>query len=682
MMNQKNRFEHFIYGGDYNPEQWLDCPDILKRDIELMEKAHINTVTLGVFSWSMLEPQEGVFHFQWLKEIIDKLYEHGIQVILATPSGSRPRWLAEKYPEVLRVREDRVRYLYGERHNHCYTSPVYREKVWEINQKLAETFQCHPAVAMWHISNEYQEACHCPLCQEAFCAWLKNKYRHIDALNHAWWTAFWSHTYSSFEQVESPSAIGEQGLHGLNLDWKRFVTEQTTGFMRHEIKAIRKAGALQPTVTNFMYDYTGLDYYKMAKHADFVSWDSYPTWHKQQDIQTAYNTGLQHDLMRSMKHKTFLLMESCPSSPNWKSVSKINKPGLLTNASLQAVAHGSGSVQFFQIRQSRGGFEKFHGAVIDHYGGEDTRTFREVTKIGELLEQLAEITESHVEAPVAVLYDMESRWAMEDAKGPRNQGLFYHEAVLKSYQAFRKSGVNVDVINMEQSLESYQVIAAPMLYMFRAGIEEKLRRFVQDGGVLIMTYWSGIVDETDLCHLGGTPHSLTDVLGLRSEEIDGLYDGETNRFVPVHGNRLGLEKSYTCRHLCDLIRLKGAVPLMEYADNFYKGYPALAIHPYGKGFAYYISADADADFYEDLYKRILDRQQIRPILERVPEGIEVSSRTDKKFEYVFIQNYTSDAVAICLPDDIDILYGNYDGSILGYATVIFRRKSLSTERSE
>ena len=269
---------------------------------------------------------------------------------------------------------------------------------------------------------------------------------------------------------------------------------------------------------------------------------------------------------------------------------------------------------------------------------------------------------------------------MEDAKGPRNQGLFYHETALKSYVAFRKGGVNVDIINVEQPLEQYQIIAAPMLYMFRAGIEEKLRLFVQNGGILVMTYWSGIVNETDLCHLGGTPHGLTDVLGLRSEEVDGLYDGETNRFLPVQGNELGLEQSYTCRHLCDLIRLKGAVPLMEYADDFYKGYPAVTVHRYGAGLAYYIGADADAEFYQDLYQSIMSERQIRPILDGIPEGIEVSSRINQDFEYVFIQNYTCDAIAICLPDDIDILSGNYDGMIWGYSTIIFQRKNSDVRR--
>ena len=475
--------DRFIYGGDYNPEQWLDRPDIFKQDLLLMKKAHINTVTLGVFSWSTLEPIKDCFNFTWLIDIIDKLYDNGIQVILATPSGARPRWLAETYPEVLRVREDRTRQLYGERHNHCYTSPAYRERVRIINQKLAKTFRNHPGVILWHISNEYRGECHCPLCQEAFRNWLKNKYKDIDSLNRAWWTTFWSHTYNSFHQIESPSSIGDHGLHGLNLDWKRFVTDQTVDFMCEEIHALRDGGATQPVTTNFMDDYKGLNYYNLAKHIDYVSWDSYPTWNKEDEIRTAYNTALQHDLMRSMKQKPFLLMESCPSSPNWQAISKLKKPGLLQSASLQAIAHGSDSVQYFQIRQSRGSFEKFHGAVIDHYGGSDTRVFNEVTETGASLIELKQVIGSKVDSSAAIIYDMENRWAMEDAKGPRNEGLFYHESVLKSYQALRKAALNVDIINMEQSLDSYKLVVAPMLYMFRSGIETKLRTFVENGGL-------------------------------------------------------------------------------------------------------------------------------------------------------------------------------------------------------
>lgn len=599
MIQNDLNIDKFIYGGDYNPEQWLDRPDILKQDLLLMKKAHINTVTLGVFSWSTLEPIKDCFNFTWLIDIIDKLYDNGIQVILATPSGARPRWLAETYPEVLRVREDRTRQLYGERHNHCYTSPAYRERVRIINQKLAKTFRNHPGVILWHISNEYRGECHCPLCQEAFRNWLKNKYKDINSLNRAWWTTFWSHTYNSFHQIESPSSIGDHGLHGLNLDWKRFVTDQTVDFMCEEIHALRDGGATQPVTTNFMDDYKGLNYYNLAKHIDYVSWDSYPAWNKEDEIRTAYNTALQHDLMRSMKQKPFLLMESCPSSPNWQAISKLKKPGLLQSASLQAIAHGSDSVQYFQIRQSRGSFEKFHGAVIDHYGGSDTRVFNEVTETGASLIELKQVIGSKVDSSAAIIYDMENRWAMEDAKGPRNEGLFYHESVLKSYQALRKAALNVDIINMEQSLDSYKLVVAPMLYMFRSGIETKLRTFVENGGILIMTYWSGIVNETDLCYLEGTPHSLLDVFGLRSKEIDGLYEWEENSLIPIPENSLQLHTSYKCKNLCDLVQLNGATPLMNYGSDFYQGTPALTVNQYGKGYAYYICTDAEELFYHD-----------------------------------------------------------------------------------
>ena len=261
---------------------------------------------------------------------------------------------------------------------------------------------------------EYGGECHCPLCQKAFRNWLKEKYQTIENLNDKWCTTFWSHTYNSFDQIESPSKIGETQLHALNLDWKRFVTDQTADFVKWEIKALRDAGAEQPSTINMMYNFTGLNYYKFADVIDFVSWDNYPTWHKEAETVTAMDTGMQHDIMRSIQKKPFYLMESCPSATNWQSVSKLKKPGMLQAASLQAVAHGSDSVLYFQMRQSRGASEKFHGAVIDHYGGSDTRVFREVTKVGAALEQLQEVNGSQNPAEAAVIYDVENRWAVED----------------------------------------------------------------------------------------------------------------------------------------------------------------------------------------------------------------------------------------------------------------------------
>lgn len=665
-------FDKLLYGGDYCPEQWLDHPEILEQDITYMKNAGINVVTLGVFAWSVYEPCEGEYHFEWLEEIIDNLYANGISVILATPSGARPVWMAKKYEEVLRVNKDGTRNLFGGRHNHCFTSPIYRQQVRKINIELAKRFGKHPAVLMWHISNEYNGECHCRLCQKAFRTWLKDKYGTIDEINKKWWLTFWSHSYNSFDQIDSPQELGEKDVHGLNLAWNRFVTHQTTDFMKAEIQALREGGATQPTTTNLIYNLKGINYAELMKYVDYVSWDSYPDWHQENTVNVAMDTGLVHDFMRCLKQKPFLLMESCPSSPNWQVVSKLKEPGLLMNASLQAIAHGSNSVQYFQIRQGRGGFEKFHGAVIDQYGGDDTRVYQEVKEIGETLDVLKVITQSRVEAQVAIIYDIESRWALEDAQGPRNKGLFYHEAVMKSYQALKRYGLNVDVIDAEKELDKYKVAVVPMLYMFRAGIEEKIRNFVDKGGILIMTYWSGIADENDLCFMGGTPHKLMDVLGLRSEEIDGIEDEDINYVMPVLGNKLGINREFSCNHLCELVRVSDASTLMTYKSKFYAGKPALTCNSYGKGLAYYICADMEQAFYDDIYSRILQDGGIKGLVTGIPKNVEISSRETNQHVYIFIQNYGNETIKMELPAGARIVCGDTSGELKGLSTVVMQ----------
>lgn len=643
-----------LYGGDYNPDQWLKHPEILREDLRLMKKAHINTVTLGMFSWAKLEPEEGRYEFKWLEEIIDRMYKNGISVILGTPSGARPHWLAEKYPEVLRTDESRRKQLFGMRHNHCYTSPVYREKTQSINRRLAETFDAHPGVILWHISNEYGGECHCELCQKSFRDWVKEKYKTIEEVNRCWNTSFWSHDYSSFEQIESPSTIGEESIDGLVLDWKRFVTYQTIEFMKCEIRAIRSTGSTKPVTTNMMYNFKDLNYHEMAKELDYISWDCYPFWGKNNDSIIATDTGLQHDLMRSLKKQPFFMMESCPGATNWQPISKLKRPGVLAAQSFQAIAHGSDSVLYFQIRKGRGGSEKFHGALIDHSGREDDRTFIECCEVGNGLEQLKQVTGCEVSSQAAIIYDWENWWAMENSQGPRNQGMHYYDTVLKSYKALRNQGLNVDIIDMTQELKEYKLVIAPMLYMFRNGIQRKIREFVDAGGCFVLTYWSGIVDEHDLCCLGGTPGDLMDVMGLRTTEIDGLYDEDLNYIMPCYNmcDYFGTPKEwwkdkYEIRNLCQLAQLDAAIPLMFYADDFYAGSPAFTVNQYGKGYAYYVGADVEQSFYEDVYKVIAEKHAIKsPIQSSIPGGVEITTRENEKEVFLFIQNFNTKEVAI------------------------------------
>ena len=673
-MARKIEYGRMLHGGDYNPEQWLDRPDILKKDIEYFKKAHINTVSVGIFSWAVLEPEEGKYNLGWLEEIIDNLYKEGISTILATPSGARPKWMADKYPEVLRMDPDRTRRFFGGRHNHCYTSPVYRQKVHDMDKLLSQRLGSHPGVILWHISNEFGGECYCPLCQQKFREWLKEKYGTIEKLNSSWCTTFWSHIYNSFDQIEAPSPKGENELHALKLDWNRFVTDRTIDFIKGEVAAIREGGSELPVTANLMYDYNGLDYKKFRDVLDVVSWDNYPSWHKKEEYFTAIDAGMQHDLMRSIKNQPFLLMESCPSATNWKPINKLKKPGMMLAASLQAVAHGSDSVLYFQLNQSQGASEKFHGAVIDHYGGEDTRVFKEVTEVGEALETLKEVCGSQMKSPAAVLYDRENNWAIQDAQGPRNENMFYTEAVQKQYRALREQGLNVDVISMEHELSSYKIVAAPMAYMFKDGYEEKLRAYAENGGTLVITYWTGLVDGTDKCFLGGTPYGLMEAAGLRTTEIDALYDWEENHGISEPGNHLGISGTYTCKNLCELVKVSDAEVLMRYGDDFYAGAPVVTHKAYGKGHVYYVGADMEQAFYSDFYGKAAKEAGIQAPLGFVPAEVSVTLRENQENEYLFIQNYARETKAVPVPAEYEVIYGAADEIMQPLATRVLKKK--------
>ncbi|MBY6352502.1 beta-galactosidase [Enterobacter sichuanensis] len=641
-----------LHGADYNPEQWENYPGIIEQDIAMMQQAKCNVMSVGIFSWAKLEPREGEYDFAWLDNIIEKLYAAGIHIFLATPSGARPAWMSQKYPEVLRVGRNRVPALHGGRHNHCMSSPVYRAKTLKINGLLAERYSHHPAVLGWHISNEYGGECHCDLCQARFRDWLKARYKTLDALNHAWWSTFWSHTYTDWSQIASPAPQGEVSIHGLNLDWRRFNTAQVTDFCRHEVAPLKAANAELPVTTNFMEYFYDYDYWQLAKAIDFISWDSYPMWHREKDeTALACYTAMYHDMMRSLKGgKPFVLMESTPSTTNWQPTSKLKKPGMHILSSMQAVAHGADSVQYFQWRKSRGSVEKFHGAVIDHVGHLDTRVGREVTRLGEMLARLPGVVGCRTEARVAIVFDQQNRWALDDAEGPRNMGMEYEKTVNEHYRPFWEKGIAVDVIDADGDLSQYALVIAPMLYMVREGFAGRAEAFVANGGHLVTTYWTGVVDETDLCHLGGFPGPLRKLLGIWAEEIDCLGEGERNLVQGLAGNAAGLQGPYQVRHLCELIHAESAQVLATYRDDFYAGRPAVTVNRVGKGKAWHVASRNDLPFQRDFFAGIINELALpRAIESELPPGVVATARTDGETSWVFVQNYTAQQQYITLP---------------------------------
>ena len=636
-----DKYPHFLHGGDYNPEQWIHDKSIWDKDMELMREANINEMTVGIFSWAMLEPREGEFDFSFLDEIIEKIYQNGGRVVLATPSGARPHWMADKYPEVLRVTGNLERRHFGARHNHCYTSPVYREKVRIINTKLAERYGKHPAVVAWHISNEYGGGCFCPLCQDAFRNYLRKRYDNdIEKLNLAYWSTFWSHHYDSFEQVEAPMPLGEESVHGLSLDWRRFISLQTADFMRAEVAPLKEICPELPVTTNMMPGVLDTNYYDMADIMDVASWDTYPDWHSGEP-NVAVGNAFWNDFFRSLKQRPFMLMENCPGATNWKPYNKIKRPGMDRTAALQSVAHGSDTVQYFQFRKSRGSVEKFHGAVVDHVGTNETRVFKAVSEIGATLKAIDEICGTMPKVRVAIIYDWESHWALMDAQFIQKDNKKYNETEISYYRPLWERGISVDIISAHGDFSKYDFIIAPMLYMTDEDTIERLSSFVENGGTLYATYTLGMVNESDLCHLGGFPGGrLRQVFGIWNEEIDGLWPHDR---VKVKTND---PSEYEGVDICEIIHSEGAEVLATYASEFYEGTPAMTVNSYGKGKAYYQAFRDCGEFKDRFIEKIVDDLGIeRAVPDRMPLDVSAHKRFDGDTTYLFVENYSDRGVS-------------------------------------
>ncbi|HNB52784.1 MAG TPA: beta-galactosidase [Anaerolineales bacterium] len=623
------------HGADYNYEQWLETPDVLREDFRLMNRTHCTAMSVGIFSWAKLEPREGEYDFRWLDNLMDDLHGHGIRAILATPSAAHPAWLTARYPEVQRMNALGQREPHRGRQNFCRTSPVFREKVTAINTRLAERYKDHPALLLWHVSNEYgSQGCYCPTCLADFQRWLAARYGDLDAVNRAWWTTFWSHTYAAWDQITPVDASN----NGLLLDWQRYNSDQVLDFYRMECAPLRQLTPHIPITTNFMRPDVGLDYWKIAEPVDIACWDSYPEWHVHDDVQTACETAFYHDLHRSYKQgQPFYLLESSPSQTNWQALSRLKRPGLLKLASAQALAHGALGVNYFQWRQSRGGEEKFHGAVVAHRGGETSRTFREVVEVGEMLAEYPEMAAARTPARVGIIYDFENEWALRQAHLPRKVNKEYQATCIEHYAHFWRQGIPVDVINTRQDFSRYALIIAPMLYLLSEATAARLTEFVRAGGTLVTTYMTGWVNETDLAHLGSP---LEAVWGFKLVEYDTFGVDFGTQMMCTPGNSLNLTGSLFCGRFADLLEPVTAEVLAEYAGEFYAGQAAITVHAFGQGKAYHLGTQVEDAFLGEFYEKVCAQLGLEPLLS-VPFGVSAQMRQTDRQQFLFLMNFAN-----------------------------------------
>ena len=639
-----------LYGGDYNPEQWDEA--VWEEDMRMFRLAGIDCVTLNVFSWAALQSDEVTYHFERLDKIMELVRKNNLKVVMATSTAAHPAWMAKKYPEVLRTEFNGMKRKFGSRHNSCPNSPVYQKYSVALARKLAERYGTYDNIVTWHISNEYGGECYCENCEKAFRVWLKEKYGSIEALNKAWNTSFWGHTFYDWDEIVVPNLQSEHfaqdrtTFQGISLDYRRFNSDSILHNYLGEYEAVKAVTPHIPVTTNLMGFYKALDYQKWAGYMDVVSWDNYPD-----PTDPPALVAMRHDLMRGLKQGApFMLMEQTPSVTNWQSYNLLKRPGDMRLISYQAVAHGADTVMFFQMRRSIGACEKFHGAVIDHVGTENTRVFREVSQLGEELKRLGDTTlDSRTPSKVAMLVDWDNWWALEYSAGP-SCDLKYMDELANYYTALYDNNISVDIISAQDPLDDYKVVIAPVMYMTKPGADEKIRKFVSEGGTFVTTFLSGLVDEHDLVITGGYPGKLRDILGIWVEETDALPSYMKNSFS-WNG------KDYDCGLICDIMHMENAQALACYDKDFYEGTPVLSKNEFGKGHAYYVATHAGQDFYADFLNKVLEEQGVEPVFKPC-KGVEITLRRKEETNFLFFLNHNpQETVLIAEKPGTDLLTG-------------------------
>ncbi|NJQ02792.1 beta-galactosidase [Streptomyces zingiberis] len=621
------------YGADYNPEQW--DTEVWEEDVRLMRQAGVNLVSLGVFSWGLVEVADGEFDWGWMDEIVGLLEEHGIAIDLATPTAAPPAWLLAAHPEILPVERDMRQHWPGARLGWCPSSPVFRDHALRIVRALADRYGHREHVVMWHVSNELgggNGRCYCDTSAAAFRAWLRRRYGTVDTLNEAWGTAFWGHTYRDFGHILPPRGDGAKNP-SLVLDFDRFSSDELLAHYLAEREVLKSVTPGLPVTTNFMVgaEPDVVDYPRWARHMDIVANDHYT---RSTDPVPEQDVALSGDRMRAMttERRPWLLMEHSTSAVNWQPRNRAKTPGEMIRNSLSHVGHGADGVLFFQWRASRAGAEQFHSAMVPH-AGEDTEVHRDVRTLGGHLRSLAPVLGSRApRARVGILFDDEAGWALTKGIKPNNH-LSYGRIVRDWHHAFWRLNETIDVLPPWSDLTGYEVLVVPGLFLTDDGTAARVRGFAEAGGTVVVGFLSGIVDENDQVRLGGYPGAFRDLLGVWCEEFRPLQEGE----------RFTLDNGWSGTDWTELLRVRDAEVIARYAGGPLGGHPAITSRSLESGGrAVYVSAGLDRDALLALARSLTPPAAAASL----PDGVEVLVRRNDEETFTFYINHTGEDVAV------------------------------------
>jgi beta-galactosidase len=660
------------FGVDYHPEQWvypyggtLENPEAAwERDAELMQKAGINVVRMGEFTWGICEPEEGKYNFEWLRRCMDLLGNAGIQTVLATPTAAPPVWLTRKHPEILPVDERGIVKREGTRRAVCLNSDVYWAHSKQVVETMAKTLGDHSQLIAWQIDNSlggnFTEASFNDDTRRDWHLWLEAKFDTVEKLNDLLGLRHWGQLVTHWNQVPMPMYAPAVHNPALVLNWCRFCSDTIVQFVKMQADLLHEITPNCPVTTNLRPLIHRFDHFDLAEVIDFVSIESNAAIKAK-----ASEIACEIDMLRSLKKEGirtpgggsgFWVMEQRAGNVNWQDVNALVRPGVLRMFTYQLIARGAEAILFFRWRQPRFGTEKFYGAVMPHTSREDGRVYKEVAQLGDEVKLLSASTKgTRCEAEVCILYSHDNDWVLQQPLQP-NKHFSLREHIQLFYNALHERNLLVDFARPAEDLSKYRLVFAPSLHLLTGGEADRLKLYVQNGGTLVSTFNTGLVDGNNIAPDSGYPHGLTDLFGMEVQEFDALSPGDENHLT--FKGTFPTSHMHPARIWCDLIEPKECQVLATYSKDFYAGRPAMTMNTFGLGKAIYIGTQSHNHFYSDLVTWLRQLCNLHPLL-KVPDHVEVSLRQKEDSKVFFLLNHQTTPLRVQFYKPMhDFLTGN------------------------